>query len=153
MPAFERCVELIREFGFTALEAEIYVYLLQESPATGYKIAKGIGRSFTNVYKAISALRSKGAILVDEGSNRLSRAHLDSAGRWPRIPGRLQPAHRAPSGRSKHALRGSIVGIDHPVSALRSPASRAFSCSTGLGNLDRTRHEPLPCCVLRGLRE
>jgi sugar-specific transcriptional regulator TrmB len=67
-------VEAIAQLGFTRLEAEIYVYLLQHSPATGYKIANGIGRSFPNTYKALSSLRAKGAILVDEGSSRLSRA-------------------------------------------------------------------------------
>lgn len=68
------CVETIVQIGFTQLEAEIYVYLLQHSPATGYKIANGIGRSFPNTYKAIANLRAKGAILVDEGSSKLSRA-------------------------------------------------------------------------------
>jgi len=64
----------LNELGFTALESEIYVYLLQHSPATGYKVAKGIGRSFTNTYKALSGLESKGAILVDRGEHKLSRA-------------------------------------------------------------------------------
>jgi len=67
-------VGIIGELGFTALEAEIYVYLLQHSPATGYKIAKGIGRSFTNTYKALAGLQARGAILVDESESKLSRA-------------------------------------------------------------------------------
>ena len=37
-------VQIINSIGFTTLEAEIYTYLLQHSPATGYRIAKGIGR-------------------------------------------------------------------------------------------------------------
>ncbi|MBU0754337.1 MAG: hypothetical protein KJ645_04310 [Planctomycetes bacterium] len=65
---------MFNELGFTALESEIYVYLLQHSPATGYKIAKGIGRSFTNTYKALSGLQSKGTILVDEGDTFICRA-------------------------------------------------------------------------------
>ena len=68
------CVELLSEMGLTALEAEIYVYLLQYSPASGYKIAKGIGRSFPSTYKAVAALQTKGAVLVDDGKSRLSRA-------------------------------------------------------------------------------
>jgi hypothetical protein len=60
--------------GLTTLEAEIYVYLLQHAPASGYKIAKGIGRSFPSTYKAVAALQAKGAVLVDDDKKRLSRA-------------------------------------------------------------------------------
>jgi sugar-specific transcriptional regulator TrmB len=60
--------------GFTALEAEVYVFLLQESPATGYRVAKGIGKPVANTYKAIASLQAKGAVLVEEGANRVSRA-------------------------------------------------------------------------------
>lgn len=74
MNSTEECSQLIAQLGFTGLEAEIYVYLLQQSPATGYKIAKEIGRSFTNTYKALTSLRSKGAILADEGPSQLTRA-------------------------------------------------------------------------------
>ncbi len=68
------CVRLFRDIGLTQLEAEIYVFLIQHSPATGYKISKGIGRSKTNTYKALASLQAKGAILVDDGDARLCRA-------------------------------------------------------------------------------
>ncbi len=68
------CVELFSQLGFTKLEAEIYVYLIQHSPATGYKISKDIGRSKTNTYKAISALQTKGAIDIDDGEAQQCRA-------------------------------------------------------------------------------
>ena len=74
MSAVEEVTQLITELGFTSLEAHIYVYLLQHSPATGYKVAKGIGHSFTNTYKSLASLKSKGAVLVDEGESKLSRA-------------------------------------------------------------------------------
>jgi len=61
-------------FGFTGLESEIYTFLLQESPATGYRIAQAIGKPSANTYKAIETLQQKGAILVDEAKNRLCRA-------------------------------------------------------------------------------
>ena len=61
-------------FGFTALESEIYVFLLGESPATGYRVAQGINKPAANTYKAIQTLQSKGAILVEEGSSRFCRA-------------------------------------------------------------------------------
>lgn len=61
-------------FGFTALESDIYVFLLKESPATGYRIAQGIGKPAANTYKAIQSLQAKGAVLVEEGANRSCRA-------------------------------------------------------------------------------
>ncbi len=67
-------IEDFVELGLSRLEAEIYVFLLQNSPATGYKIAKGINRPNSNTYKAVATLENKGAILVDEGENRLCQA-------------------------------------------------------------------------------
>ena len=74
MPSTDECAEIFTDLGLTTLEAQIYVFLLQHSPATGYKIAKGIGRSFPSTYKALASLESKGAILVEDGATRLSRA-------------------------------------------------------------------------------
>ena len=70
----DQCAQLIEELGFTRIEAQVYVHLLQDSPATGYRIAKEIGRSFTNTYKALSTLETKGAVLAYAGKNRLFRA-------------------------------------------------------------------------------
>jgi hypothetical protein len=56
------------------MEAEVYAFLLAESPATGYRIAGGIGKPAANTYKAIESLASKGAVIVDEGQSRLCRA-------------------------------------------------------------------------------
>jgi sugar-specific transcriptional regulator TrmB len=67
-------VQALLAFGFTELEAEIYIFLLQEWPATGYRVAQGIGKPVANTYKAIESLQHKGAIMVDEGANRLCRA-------------------------------------------------------------------------------
>lgn len=66
--------ESLVPFGFTALESEIYVFLLRVSPATGYRIAQGINKPAANTYKAIQTLQAKGAILVEESSSRLCRA-------------------------------------------------------------------------------
>jgi sugar-specific transcriptional regulator TrmB len=60
--------------GFTELEAEIYVALLEDPPATGYRVAQSIGRPVANTYKAIESLQNKGAVLIDEGASRLCRA-------------------------------------------------------------------------------
>jgi len=62
------------ELGFTNLEAKVYAYLTAHSPATGYKISKGIGKQVANAYKAIESLHNKGAILIDDSTTRLCRA-------------------------------------------------------------------------------
>lgn len=66
--------QILTPLGFTSLEAEVYAYLLQNSPSTGYKVARSIGKATANTYKAIESLQSKGAVMVDEGANRLCRA-------------------------------------------------------------------------------
>ncbi len=67
-------VDAFEQLGLSRLEAEIYVYLLENPPSTGYRIAKAIGRSKTNVYQAVEGLAAKGAILVSEGELRLCTA-------------------------------------------------------------------------------
>jgi sugar-specific transcriptional regulator TrmB len=62
------------ELGLTALESEIYAYLLENSPATGYRIAKSIAKPTANTYKAIESLQDKGAILIEDSKSRLCRA-------------------------------------------------------------------------------
>ncbi|MCW3096568.1 MAG: transcriptional regulator, TrmB [Chthonomonadaceae bacterium] len=70
----EDCVQALTKLGFTPLEAEIYAFLVQESPVTGYRIAQALGKPAANVYKAIEALETKGAVLIDQGANRVCRA-------------------------------------------------------------------------------
>ncbi len=62
------------ELGLTALESEVYAYLVANSPASGYKVAKGIAKPAANVYKAIESLQAKGALLVEDSQTRLCRA-------------------------------------------------------------------------------
>src|SRR5262249_42168099 len=64
----------LADLGFTALEAEIYLLLLAESPATGYRIAQRLAKPTANVYKGLESLEQKGAVLVGEGAGRLARA-------------------------------------------------------------------------------
>lgn len=67
--------DALQQLGLTPAEAEIYGFLLQESPATGYRIAQAVGRPVSNVYKSIEALESKGALMIaDDESHRAARA-------------------------------------------------------------------------------
>jgi len=70
----EDCVQALTKLGFTSLEAEIYAFLVQEPPVTGYRVAQALGKPAANVYKAIEALEAKGAVLIDQGANRVCRA-------------------------------------------------------------------------------
>ena len=65
---------LLTDFGFTALESEVYTFLLRESPVTGYRIAQAIGKPAANTYKAIQSLETKGAVLVEDAGTKRVRA-------------------------------------------------------------------------------
>ncbi len=67
-------VDGLVSLGFSEIEALIYSFLVGNSPATAYRVAQCIGKPVANTYKAVETLRQKGAILIDETSNRLCRA-------------------------------------------------------------------------------
>lgn len=58
-------IQALQDLGFTRVEAEVYVHLVHNSPATGYQIAKGIDRTRGATYKVLATLASKGAVEVD----------------------------------------------------------------------------------------
>jgi len=64
----------LKALGFTETEALIYGYLVENSPATGYRISHDIGKQPPNTYKAIASLEDKGAIIVEVGERKLCRA-------------------------------------------------------------------------------
>ncbi len=72
--ATEAALRQLQDLGFNQLEAEVYVFLLANKPATAYAVGKGLGRPTANVYKAVDALSRRGAVLIEEGDNRLCRA-------------------------------------------------------------------------------
>ena len=59
------CIPHLVDLGFTEIEAAAYTFLVQHAPATGYRVAHGIGKPVANTYKAIDSLRRKGAVMVD----------------------------------------------------------------------------------------
>ena len=70
----EQCVEDIIELGFSRIEAEIFVFLVQRPSATGYQVAKALGRPNSNIYRALDTLQTKGAVLMADGDKRRYRA-------------------------------------------------------------------------------
>ena len=66
--------QALTALGFTELEARVYCALLASGPATGYRLAKLVGKAPPNVYQALAALGRKAAVLVDETEPRTWRA-------------------------------------------------------------------------------
>jgi sugar-specific transcriptional regulator TrmB len=69
-----QAAEALENLGFSKIESLIYCFLLKESPVTGYRISHAIGKPTANTYKAIALLAKRGAIVVDDSTNRLCRA-------------------------------------------------------------------------------
>ncbi|HWI66621.1 MAG TPA: helix-turn-helix domain-containing protein [Symbiobacteriaceae bacterium] len=54
-------VQILQTFGFTEVEARVYLQLCGGAPATGYELAKALQISRANVYAALESLVMKGA--------------------------------------------------------------------------------------------
>lgn len=64
---------LLLPFGFTDLESRLYCALLRQSPATGYKLARTVGKAAANTYQALANLVQKGAIIGNDSEPRSFR--------------------------------------------------------------------------------
>lgn len=70
----QKILRALENLGFTRVEAEVYAYLVGNSPATGYQIAKAIGRTRGAAYCVLESLASKGAVVVEIGNTHMWRA-------------------------------------------------------------------------------
>ena len=64
-------LHLLRDLGLNELEANIYIWLLENKRSTGYKIAGQIGKPVANTYKALKSLQNKGAVISDNSSGTI----------------------------------------------------------------------------------
>lgn len=64
---------LLTSFGFTDLESQIYVELMRHAPATGYRLARLVGKAPANTYQALASLGRKGAVVGTETEPRAYR--------------------------------------------------------------------------------
>lgn len=64
---------LLTSFGFTDLESRIYVELMRNAPATGYRLARLVGKAPANTYQALAGLGRKGAVVATETKPRTYR--------------------------------------------------------------------------------
>jgi HTH-type transcriptional regulator, sugar sensing transcriptional regulator len=62
------------DLGLTELESDIYAYLVENSPATGYRIAQKINKPRANAYEALRSLTEKGAVIVEDAGTQSFRA-------------------------------------------------------------------------------
>jgi sugar-specific transcriptional regulator TrmB len=114
--------------GFTELEAEVYVFLLREPQATGYRVAQGIGRTAANTYKALEALEKRGAVMMEDAEPRRCRAVPPAE-----LLRGLERAFTRHQQKAAQALSriGSDAGDDR-VYQLRTPAQVYERCRTVL---------------------
>jgi len=141
-------VDTLVELGFTQLEADIYMHLLQEAPVTGYRVARSLGKPAANVYQALESLQGKGAIMVDEGRTRicrpvphgelLDRLERDFRSRRRRVEAELSRLHRATSDDRVYAI--------HDQSQVYERARRMIAGSRAVVVADAF---PEPMTVLR----
>ncbi|MFC1784930.1 TrmB family transcriptional regulator [Candidatus Neomarinimicrobiota bacterium] len=64
----------VMALGLTEMEAKIYIFLLSNTPATGYKISKGINKPTANTYKSIELLLQKGLLILDNDKKKMYTA-------------------------------------------------------------------------------
>jgi sugar-specific transcriptional regulator TrmB len=112
------CRESLRAFGFTELEADVYAFLLGESPATGYRVAQAIGKPVANTYKAVQTLQAKDAVVAEDGDGRLCRA-VPAEELLDQLERRFRENRRRAT-RTLGRLKSSPE--DHRVYQLRTPA-------------------------------
>lgn len=64
----EKILETLKNLDFTEYEAKAYLALLEESPLTGYAVAKNSGVPRSKIYEVLDSLTMRGDILVSPGN-------------------------------------------------------------------------------------
>ena len=60
-------LQLLANLGFTEYEAKTYLALLQQSPLTGYAVARASGVPRSKIYEVLGNLVARGDVLVSYG--------------------------------------------------------------------------------------
>lgn len=63
----EHLSQLLAHLGFTEYEAKAYLALLQQSPLSGYAVARASGVPRSKVYEVLAGLAARGDVLVSHG--------------------------------------------------------------------------------------
>ncbi|RJS50107.1 TrmB family transcriptional regulator [Bacillus sp. PK3_68] len=64
----ENILEILKNLNFTEYEGKAYLTLLEESPLTGYAVAKNSGVPRSRIYEVLDSLTMRGDILVSPGN-------------------------------------------------------------------------------------
>lgn len=64
----ENILETLKKLNFTEYEAKAYLALLEESPLSGYAVAKNSGVPRSKIYEVLDSLAMRGDILVSLGN-------------------------------------------------------------------------------------
>jgi sugar-specific transcriptional regulator TrmB len=121
------------DLGLTDVEADVYLYLLQNPGASGYKVSQGTGRLSGNVYQAIDSLASKGAVMIESGTNRRAQP-VPVEGLLAVLRERFEQTHAE--------ARTALAGLDSPppdnrTYRLTSPEQVYAQARTMLGRCER----------------
>lgn len=74
MKRTNRIADMLTGVGLTGVEAAAYLAVLREPGATAYRVSQLIGKPAPNTYKALDALKAKGAVVADD--SRGSRTYI-----------------------------------------------------------------------------
>ncbi len=112
-----KLLEALEALGFSPIEAEVYVLLVQRPASSGYKVAQELGKAAAGVYKALDALALKGGVVVDDDGTKL----------WRAVPpdemlGRLARQHEA----QREAARRSLATLEPAASDERVYRLQSF---------------------------
>jgi len=131
--AKDDAVEALRELGFNDLEADVYLFLLSSPPLTAYKVGRALGRPTANVYKAVESLARRGAVLVEEGEQRVCRAVPVGA-----LSRQLERVFRSSLEQAQAALAGlERAQADERVYKLESTPRLFARCEEMLAHAER----------------
>ena len=65
---------LLKQLGFSSVESDIYITLLEHGELTGYQIAKHLGIARSSVYPGLDSLYAKGVIILIPGDTSIYTA-------------------------------------------------------------------------------
>ena len=65
---------LLKQLGFSSVESDIYITLLEHGELTGYQIAKYLGIARSSVYPGLDSLYAKGVIILIPGDTSIYTA-------------------------------------------------------------------------------
>jgi len=67
-------LETLHDLGLSRLEAEIYVHVVTHPPMAASRAAQDLGHPSADVDKAVESLALRGAVIVEDGDDRVVRA-------------------------------------------------------------------------------